>query len=160
MELLQLGWFDLDTLIESEAMPYEIHALEGAVPPKHVLLRSIELSENSVAEIWALPYFIQNGQIIVGCCGFKRPPENREVEIGYNVAPSVRGMGVATSAVKQLCKNAFDSGDVNRVIALINPDNKASLSVVSKSGFLFHKVVSDDDGEQLERWVIENVPNS
>ncbi|MBD1556418.1 GNAT family N-acetyltransferase [Vibrio sp. S9_S30] len=126
--------------------------MDGAIPPKHVLMRAWEQYKNSVDIIWALPYFIEIDGQMVGCCGFKYAPHADGVEIGYNVAPNARGIGVATSAVKALNHIAFQSDVVNHTKALIAKDNVASLNVIKKNGFIYKGMVEDKDGEQLEHW--------
>ncbi|MGT0149264.1 GNAT family N-acetyltransferase [Vibrio metschnikovii] len=86
--------------------------------------------------------------------GFKNPPSDYRVEIGYNVAFDVRGKGIATFAVNKLCQIAFESGLVKVVFALIASENLASLHVVRKNGFIYKNMVVDSDGESLECWEI------
>ena len=152
MNLIQLNDIQLKMLIQSGDTPKDLTFIERSIPPIHVLVRSMELRHNLVDVIWAFPYFIQKHTQIIGACGFKGAPKNSRVEIGYNVAPDARGLGVATSAVKQLSQIAFNSALVDTVFALITSDNKASLNVVQKNGFSFKEFVIDSDGEQLEYW--------
>lgn len=58
-------------------------------------------------------------------------------ELGYWVAPSRRGAGVATTAARILCRWVLtaDTG-VHRVHALIEPWNVASQRVAEKNGFV------------------------
>ncbi|NQZ91500.1 MAG: GNAT family N-acetyltransferase [Moritella sp.] len=152
MKLIQLNDIQLKMLIQSGDTPTDLTFIEHSIPPIHVLVRSMDLRYNRVDVIWALPYFIQKHTQIIGACGFKEAPKNSRVEIGYNVAPDARGLGVATSAIKQLSQIAFASAVVDTVFALIASDNKASLNVVQKNGFSFKEFVIDSDGEQLEYW--------
>ena len=89
---------------------------------------------------------------ILGGCGFKGFPINGDVEIGYGVAESARGRGVATLAVAQLLGLAAASGIVQQVVAHILPDNAASSKVVSRLGFSRGPTVVDPDGETVVRW--------
>jgi [ribosomal protein S5]-alanine N-acetyltransferase len=98
------------------------------------------------------PYKItlrSSGQV-VGGCGFLGPPDaTGAVEIGYGLAPSQRGKGIATEAVKGLVEEAWRDGRVRTVFALTDQDNEPSHGVLRRAGF--RQV--DSDSEQL-RWEI------
>ncbi|SQD77790.1 GNAT family N-acetyltransferase [Moritella yayanosii] len=119
MQLIQLNGIQLKMLIQSGDTPKDLTFIEHSIPPIHVLVRSMDLRHNLVDVIWAFPYFIQKNTQITGACGFKDAPKNSRIEIGYNVAPDARGLGIATAAVKQLSQIAFASTLVNTVFALM-----------------------------------------
>ena len=154
MKLIQLSETQLARLILCRGELNDLVLIEGSIPPEHVLQRSMKLMSHRVNSILALAYLIQNNSKIIGCCGFKSSPNNSRIEIGYNVAPSARGLGTATLAVKRLCKIAFDSGEVVTVVALIAPENRASLKVVQKNNFSYLELVIDEEGEQLACWAL------
>ena len=81
---------------------------------------------------------------LVGWGGFKGPPRNGVVEIGYEIAESRRERGLATAAVRALAAEAFADERVDAVIAHTLPDRNASNRVLEKAGFRF-------DGDALER---------
>jgi ribosomal-protein-alanine N-acetyltransferase len=88
-------------------------------------------------------------------------PVNRgdlEVELGYAITPSARDRGVATDALRQLTQWAFDEG-MQRVTALISPDNAASSRVAQKVGYSFEGVLRsmhhiDGRRSDLQSWSI------
>ncbi|WP_426715639.1 GNAT family N-acetyltransferase [Chromobacterium violaceum] len=126
---------------------------EGALPPPEVARRALRLQAEGVEARWSLPYaMIDEGGALVGACGFKGPPCLGVVEIGYAVAPSRRGRGIAAAAVAQLLQKAA-AGGARRVLARINPDNAASSRVADKLGFVCGEVRPDDDGEPLAQWL-------
>ncbi|EOZ5531409.1 GNAT family N-acetyltransferase [Vibrio metschnikovii] len=151
MEVVQLNEHELKMLCDGQS---EFKYILDGIPPKHVLDRSLNNYRNSVCEIWSLPYFIKLNDQLIGSCGFKNPPSDYRVEIGYNVAFDVRGKGIATFAVNKLCQIAFESGLVKVVFALIASENLASLHVVRKNGFIYKNMVVDSDGESLKCWEI------
>lgn len=154
MELKQLNINQLHQLISTVSIGMEIEFCVGAIPPKHVLSRSVQHAQSAKAEIWSLPYMMFNQNRVVGFCGFKDEPKAGEVEIGYNVAEQQQGRGIAKSVVNKLCSVAFNSGLVENVVALISPTNVASLNVVKANNFVFAGEVVDDDSEELEKWVL------
>ena len=76
----------------------------------------------------------ESGQLI-GSAGFHGAPRGRVVEIGYGLVESKRHLGLATEACATLVKVAFDSGQVDRVLATIDERNAPSRSVLERTGF-------------------------
>nr|WP_231975505.1 hypothetical protein [Vibrio cholerae] len=71
MELQQLNQRHLKCLLDHICLDSELTFCEGAVPPKHVLIRSYEQLQNSKAEIWSLPYMMSVGNNVVGSVASK-----------------------------------------------------------------------------------------
>src|SRR5690606_37084899 len=67
--------------------------------------------------------------------GFKGPPEDGEVEIGYAVLPQFQRRGYATEMVVALTAWALAQAGVERVIAEVKAENHPSLRVLAKAGF-------------------------
>lgn len=74
-----------------------------------------------------------DGQAIGGI-GFKGSPERGSVEIGYGLAPSVRGNGYAAEAVAALLTVATRHG-LDRVVATTDRANIASQKTLERAGF-------------------------
>lgn len=62
-------------------------------------------------------------------------PDDRVAEVGYWVAPDVRGRGVATAAVRLLARWLFEELDRARIELVVATDNVASQAVARKAGF-------------------------
>ncbi|MFM7211168.1 MAG: GNAT family N-acetyltransferase [Actinomycetota bacterium] len=89
------------------------------------------------------------GGMAIGGAGFKGPPDDQGVvEVGYGFAPSARGHGYATEAVRALCALAVARGAV-AVIAETHVDNAASERVLERCGFA---VTSRDAQMTFWRW--------
>jgi RimJ/RimL family protein N-acetyltransferase len=88
----------------------------------------------------------------VGGIGFIHPPEAGEVEVGYGLAESARGRGLATEALRAVTVWAQAHGAAV-VVAMTATDNLASQRVVERAGFvrLPDQVVDPEDGP-LWRW--------
>ena len=54
---------------------------------------------------------------------------------GYWVAGEARGRGVATEALRALCRWAVETLDVKRLELMTDPENIASQRVAEKAGF-------------------------
>lgn len=76
--------------------------------------------------------------MVVGCAGYKGPPEAGTAEIGYSVLRAHRGQGYATEAARALTREAFRDRTVRRVVAETLPTLGASMRVLEKCGF--HRV--------------------
>jgi len=85
---------------------------------------------------------------VVGGAGFHSPPHDGVVEIGYGIAESRQGRGIATDAVSQLIDLARRAGDAHRITATTDPDNIASQRVLAKCGFTRGDDLSGDEGPE------------
>ena len=74
---------------------------------------------------------------LVGWGGFKGPPHDGAVELGYEIAESRRERGLATAAVRAMVAEAFRDEGVEAVIAHTLPERNASNRVLAKVGFEF-----------------------
>lgn len=73
--------------------------------------------------------------VVVGDCGWFGPPDaDGAVEIGYGLAPSARGQGLATEAVRQLVAWVREQG-ATTVRAEVLPGNEPSLRLLGRLGF-------------------------
>ena len=90
--------------------------------------------------------------VAVGGIGFIHPPEAGEVEVGYGLAESARGRGLATEALRAMTALAAQHG-VAVMVAVTSVDNVASQRVLERAGFtrLPGTIQDDEDGPML-RW--------
>ncbi|MFO1395185.1 MAG: GNAT family N-acetyltransferase [Steroidobacteraceae bacterium] len=72
---------------------------------------------------------------VVGFSGIKYVPEIADNELGYRFLPEYWGLGLATEAGRASIGFARDVLGLQRLVALVHPDNVASARVVTKLGF-------------------------
>jgi ribosomal-protein-alanine N-acetyltransferase len=73
---------------------------------------------------------------IIGDIGTHGPPDSAGcVEIGYSLAPSVRGQGVGTAAVAGLVGRLAAVPGIRRIVAMTGADNTASRRLLERLGF-------------------------
>jgi [ribosomal protein S5]-alanine N-acetyltransferase len=72
---------------------------------------------------------------LVASGGFKGPPQDSMVEIGYSVLPRFQSHGYATEMVQALIDWAFAQPGVSRIIAETTEDNTASMRLLRRLGF-------------------------
>ncbi|MDR0863058.1 MAG: GNAT family N-acetyltransferase [Oscillospiraceae bacterium] len=82
-------------------------------------------------------FAIADGGRAIGSIGAFRKTNihSRTAEMGYYVAEPYWGRGVATAAVRLICKYVFERTDIIRVFAEPFAHNAASCRVLEKAGF-------------------------
>ena len=94
---------------------------------------------------WGSRFFVtEDPPELVGWGGFKGPPSDGVVEIGYEIAEARQGRGLATAAARALVVEAFADERVATVIAHTLAERNASNRVLEKVGFRY-------DGEATQR---------
>ena len=98
------------------------------------------LVADPAATTWTYHYLVQAAPatekpVLVGIAGYKSPPSDGAVEVGYSVVPEHQGQGLATEAVTTLVRHAFGSPEVGRVLAETLPGLAPSIAVLEKNGF-------------------------
>mgnify|MGYP004525737365 CR=1 FL=1 len=102
--------------------------------------------------VWYAPWqmVLKDSGVSIGEIGFKGPGQEHAVEIGCGVLPEHRRQGYAAEALEAMTRWAFGKKDIVFVEAEADPDNKASLGVLEKCGF-----VPDGTGAEGPRFVLE-----
>jgi RimJ/RimL family protein N-acetyltransferase len=75
------------------------------------------------------------GRVLIGTAGYKGPPADGTVEIGYSIVSDHQRRGYASEAVRGLVARAFGVSEVRRVIAETLPELTPSIGVLRKCGF-------------------------
>lgn len=68
--------------------------------------------------------------------------------IGYDINSNYWRQGFATEAINEIIKFGFDKLDLNRIGAVVFPENLASLNLLKKVGFIKEGV--------LREYIIQN----
>lgn len=92
--------------------------------------------------IWAT--VLKENNKFIGRCGLLRSTidGNEETEVGYLFDREFWGRDLATEAAMGILDLAFDQLKIERVVAVIHPENIASKKVAEKAGMTFEKIVS------------------
>ncbi len=97
-------------------------------------------------------WFISAEGQVVGAVSLKNISHSMGYgEIGYGLAESHHGKGIATAAVKLLVEKIFRETNLRRLLAYVHEDNIASCRVLEKIGF-------QEEGLLREHYVINGVP--
>jgi len=92
--------------------------------------------------------FLKESEKIIGVCGYYRGFKNNCGEIGYVINSEYRGKGFMSEAVQCLSSFGFGTLKLDTIVGYTNELNKASQSVLKKSGF--KGVISDQDDLKFE----------
>ena len=102
------------------------------------------LVEQPNGHAWGTRFFVSGDPPeLVGWGGFKGPPNDGVVEVGYEIAEARQGRGLATAAANAMVAEAFADDRVSTVIAHTLAERNASNRVLEKAGLTF-------DGEASE----------
>jgi ribosomal-protein-alanine N-acetyltransferase len=91
---------------------------------------------------------------LIGFCGAGIWREFPDPEIGWWLARSRWGQGLATEAATAALHDALDRVGLERIISIARPENTASISIMKKLGLKFDAEF-EDDGLKLVRYAID-----
>lgn len=106
------------------------------------LRRCLEDYLNRKFGLWAVVE--RKSRNVIGYCGLTHFPDvggRPETEIGYRLARDSWGYGYGTEAAQAVRDYAFYTLALNRLIAIIDPENAASIRVAEKIGLRYEKDV-------------------
>ncbi|MCB1033850.1 MAG: GNAT family N-acetyltransferase [Acidobacteria bacterium] len=88
----------------------------------------------------------ETGEVLGTCTLFKLDWAHRRGEIGFAVGRSAWGLGLGAEAVDVLLRFCFETLDLHRLEADVDPDNERSLRLLERQGFR-------REGYLRERWL-------
>ncbi len=132
---------DLDFLyqLENDEAVWEV---SNTITPysRFILKKYLDNSHKDIFEIKQLRLVIckLKKDKAIGCIDFYDfDPKNKRVGLGIIIfSEKDKQKGFAYEATKLLCDYAFESLDVHQVYATITEDNKASIKLFEKAGFI------------------------
>jgi RimJ/RimL family protein N-acetyltransferase len=131
-------------------------ALGASVVPGWITFT--EALEHTTPGAWGTRLFMAGEPAeLVGWGGFKGPPADGVVELGYEIAEARQGRGLATAAVEAMLVEAFAAPEVLEVIAHTLAERNASNRVLEKAGFTFERE-ADEEGQAIWRFSLRREP--
>ncbi|NOQ73615.1 MAG: GNAT family N-acetyltransferase [Crocinitomix sp.] len=91
---------------------------------------------------WAIE--LKEGSEFIGFAGLKFLDDINEVDLGYRLMFDYWGKGLATEAAMACLDYGFNTLHLNRIIAMLLPDNIGSIRVLEKVGFSYEKELMED----------------
>ena len=90
---------------------------------------------------------LKDGGTPIGLCGLLKRDTLDDVDIGYAFLPQFVGQGYAFEAAAATCRHAREALQLPRLIAIVSPDNQASIKLLEKLGLRFETTLKlRDDG--------------
>lgn len=86
---------------------------------------------------WAVRF--KDDPTLLGWCGLDFLDTTPEIEVGYGLARSHWGLGIATEAASASLQYGFDQLQLERIVAVAYPQNTASRLVMEKLGMKYVK---------------------
>ena len=92
----------------------------------------------------------------VALFGDTKPIKDALSDLGYAILPEAQGKGIASEAVTAVCQYAFERTDVTAINAYALAENKGSVRILEKTGFVRTQVLEkayEIDGIAYDDWV-------
>ena len=138
---------DFDDLNE-RGLVRGLRVADGGVAPAPVVAMLRDLARKVGVTCSPAAWWIVDGGEVVGLCSIKaEPTEDGAIEIGYGVAETRHGQGIARQAVSEVLAWARLRDDLTAVTAETSISNPASQRVLERNGFTRTGTrVDPDDG--------------
>ena len=90
---------------------------------------------------------LKDSQTSIGMCGLLKREELPEPDIGFAFLPEFWNKGYAFEAAAAVMKDARETLNLSRILAIVNPDNYASMKLLERLGMRFERML--DQGTKL-----------
>lgn len=101
---------------------------------------------------WLYWIVLREPRTLIGTAGFKGPPVDGTVEVGYGIVAEHQRRGCASEATQGLIDFAFAHPEVKRVIAETYPELVASIGVMTRCGM---RLIGDGSEPGVIRYGID-----
>lgn len=110
-----------------------------------------EVGHASAPDEWGLHLVFDEDAALVGNAGRKGEPVDGAAELGYAVAPTRRGRGIATAVLRELLARAR-AARLRTVVAHMLAEPSPSTSVLLRCGFAHVADLVDPNDGPIWRW--------
>lgn len=150
---------DLDELYEVCGDPELMrHVGDGRPLSREQTRHWIEKSQDNYAKhgFGCAAVVAKDGDRFAGYCGLVYGPGGAEVEIIYALKKQYWGRGLASEAAAAMLEYGLDKCRLKRIVATVDPENRASISIVKKLGMTHRENRLDEHGLPEAVYAIEN----
>jgi RimJ/RimL family protein N-acetyltransferase len=152
--LLEACEDDFADLIAGKA-PRGLAIPDSAIAPAPVLHMLSEVAQSVRGTFTPVAWMIVEQGEVVGLCSITKPVECGRIDIGYGIAPTRQGRGIATNAISSVLEWAQNDDRVHAVTAETAIDNLASQRVLEHNGFIRIGERHDDEDGDLYCWKVD-----
>ncbi len=158
VEPAPLAWLEALAVSDAEfTAQFGIPVVPGWAGFPEAIPGAVEAARADPDTTWGSHLIRDDDRAVVGFGGWKGPPQEGAAELGYAVAPSRQGSGIATAFVRELVERAR-AADVALVVAHTLPAESASTTVLRRCGFARVDDVVEADGTVVWRWELDLRP--
>jgi RimJ/RimL family protein N-acetyltransferase len=148
---------DFASILRGEAPRDLCLVSDSAIAPLEVLQMLSDLASRVRSKFAPSAWMMVEDGELVGLCSIERMPSDGEIHLGYGVAPTKQGQGVARRAIKEIVNWAKSDPRVTRLSAETNVNNLPSQRVLERNGFVTVGTRTDDEDGELICWQIFTV---
>lgn len=95
--------------------------------------------------IFALAIIHKEKKDYIGSCGFSPLSDGTGLECYYAISPDHWGQGFAVEAVTAIFNYAFSELRIDRIVALVHPENHSSRKVAEELGMTYQDMIFDKE---------------
>jgi ribosomal-protein-alanine N-acetyltransferase len=93
---------------------------------------------------------VRDEERVVGFCGLQLQPASDEIELLYGIEPALWGRGLVSEAVQAVLRYGFEELGLERIIAVCDLPNRASVRVMENAGMTFERRWRGEVGELVQ----------
>lgn len=86
---------------------------------------------------------LEDSHTPIGMCGLLKRVELSDPDIGFAFLPDYWGQGFAFEAATAVMKDARERLKLSQILAIVNPDNHASIKLLERLGLRFERLKGD-----------------
>ena len=119
----------------------------GVVSKKEIERRIVEhvFADYEKYGFGRLAVELKNERKFIGFTGLKYLEDLNEVDLGYRFMKDYWGKGIATESSEACIKLGFETFELNKIIAMVLPENTSSIRVLEKLNFKYEKEIIEDN---------------
>jgi len=153
----EMGSGDVDALYELYSGPNVTRYMEGLFPKKQQEEQYIKDYIENVYKYYGFGTWLvhrkEDGKLI-GRAGFNYRQGFEEAELGFMIGENFWRQGYAYEVCSHLMKLAVSVYELEVIQAFVKKENRASVCLLEKLGFIWHEEV-ELDGENYQRYLAE-----
>jgi [ribosomal protein S5]-alanine N-acetyltransferase len=96
--------------------------------------------------VGSLAVELKSTNAVIGICGLLKRDTQRDLDLGFAFLEQFRGQGYAREAASAMLAMGHDTLGLERIIALTDPENTASITLLQKLGFRLESSIARPDG--------------
>jgi RimJ/RimL family protein N-acetyltransferase len=99
---------------------------------------------------------LKDSQTPVGMCGLLKRDELPDADIGFAFLPDFWNKGLAFESASAVLNYSRETLKLERVLAIVNPDNEASIKLLGKLGMTFQRDMKlSEDRDHVKLFAID-----